>query len=180
MRAWPGHSRRAVFSGEALDAIRRFITIYSRPDLTWDDLPYLRSRTRLPILLKGIQHADDARRAVDAGVDGIIVSNHGGRQVDGAIGALDALPGVVEAVGGNMPVLFDSGVRTGADIVKALALGARAVLIARPYVYGLTLGGEDGVRAVIDNLAAELDLTLGLAGCRSLSELDRGFLAPPA
>ena len=175
-RAWPGHSRRAILSGEALDAIRRFITIYSRPDLIWDDLPFLRERTRLPILLKGIQHADDARRALDAGIDGIIVSNHGGRQVDGAIGALDALPVVVDAVGARVPVLFDSGIRTGADIVKALALGARAVLIGRPYIYGLALAGEEGVRAVIDNLAAELDLTLGLSGCRSLGELDRSLL----
>ncbi len=177
LRAWPERPLRAILSGQALAAVRRFIAIYSRPDLTWDDLPFLRERTRLPILLKGIVHADDARRALDAGVDGIIVSNHGGRQVDGAIGALDALPAVADAVGSRLPVLFDSGIRTGADIIKALALGARAVLIGRPYIYGLTLAGERGVRDVIENLAADLDLTLALCGRRSLRELDRSVLA---
>ncbi len=168
-----GGPARALSSGEALAAVRRFLAIYSRPDLTWDDLPFLRERTRLPILLKGIIHPDDASRAVQAGMDGVIVSNHGGRQVDGAVAALDALPGVVDAVAGRIPVLFDSGVRTGADIFKALSLGARAVLIGRPYIWGLALAGEQGVAAVIANLAAELDLTLGLAGRRSLRELDR-------
>lgn len=173
LRSFPGGPARAVSSGEALAAVRRFLAIYSRPDLTWEDLPFLRERTRLPILLKGIVHPDDAARAVEAGVDGVIVSNHGGRQVDGAIAALDALPGVADAVAGRIPVLFDSGVRTGADIFKALCLGAKAVLIGRPYVYGLALTGERGVGDVIANLAAELDLTLGLAGRRSLRELDR-------
>ena len=159
--------------GESLAAIRRFLALYSRPDLTWDDLPFLREQTRLPILVKGIIHPDDACRAVQGGVDGVIVSNHGGRQVDGAVAALDALPGVVDAVAGRVPVLFDSGIRTGADIFKALCLGANAVLVGRPYVWGLALAGERGVREVIENLAAELDLTLGLAGHRSVSELDR-------
>ncbi|MCO6419554.1 alpha-hydroxy-acid oxidizing protein [Siccirubricoccus sp. KC 17139] len=177
LRAWPGNPLRALASGEALRAVRRFIAIYSRPDLTWDDLPFLRDRTRLPILLKGILHPEDARRAVEAGMDGVIVSNHGGRQVDGAVAALDALPGVADAVGGRVPVLFDSGVRSGADALKALCLGARAVLVGRPYVYGLALAGEAGVRDVIRDLAADLDLTLGLAGHRSLGELDRSALA---
>ena len=174
LRSFPA---RAVLSGEALAAVRRFIAIYSRPDLTWEDLPFLRERTRLPILLKGIVHPGDAARAVEAGVDGLIVSNHGGRQVDGAVAALHALPGVADAVAGRIPVLFDSGVRTGADIFKALCLGAKAVLIGRPYVYGLALAGERGVGDVIANLAAELDLTLGLAGRRSLGELDRSAVA---
>ncbi len=173
LRSFPGGPARVLSSGEALAAVRRFLAIYSRPDLTWDDLPFLRARTRLPILLKGIIHPDDADRAVRAGMDGVIVSNHGGRQVDGAMAALDALPGVVDAVAGRVPVLFDSGVRTGADIFKALCLGARAVLIGPPYIYGLALAGERGVADVIANLAAELDLTLGLAGRRSLRELDR-------
>jgi isopentenyl diphosphate isomerase/L-lactate dehydrogenase-like FMN-dependent dehydrogenase len=151
--------------------VRRFVEIYSRPSLTWDDLPFLRERTRLPIVLKGILHPDDARHALEHGIDGIVVSNHGGRQVDGAIAALDALPPIVDAVGDRIPVLLDSGVRGGADALKALALGARAVLIGRPYVYGVALAGEEGVREVIRNFAAELDLTLGLSGYRSLAEL---------
>ncbi len=176
LRSFPGGPGRALSSGNAAASVRRFLAIYSRPDLSWSDLPFLRERTRLPILLKGILHPEDAAQAVQAGVDGLIVSNHGGRQVDGAIAALDALPGVVDAAAGRVPVLFDSGVRTGADIFKALSLGARAVLIGRPYVYGLALAGERGVREVVANLAAELDLTLGLAGCRSVRELGRAGL----
>ena len=129
--------------------------------------------TRLPILLKGVLHPDDARKAVDHGASGVIVSNHGGRQVDGAIAALDALPGVVDAVGDRTTVLFDSGIRRGSDILKALALGARAVLLGRPYAYGLAIAGERGVRDVILNLIADLDLALGLTGCASFAELGR-------
>lgn len=176
LRAWPESPLRALRSGEALAAVRRFIAVYSRLDLTWDDLPRLRDLTRLPILLKGILHPDDARRALEAGADGLIVSNHGGRQVDGAVAALDALPDVAAAVDGRVPVLFDSGIRTGADVMKALALGAVAVLVGRPYVYGLALDGEAGVRAVMENLLADLDLTLGLAGYASVAELGREAL----
>jgi lactate 2-monooxygenase len=125
----------------------------------------------LPILLKGVLDPADARAAVDRGVAGIVVSNHGGRQVDGAIASIDALPAVVDAVGDQVPVLLDSGIRCGADVFKALALGARAVLIGRPYVYGLALAGEAGTREVIRNLRAEFDLTMGLAGCRSIPEV---------
>lgn len=176
MRAWRTRPVAALRSGEALAAVRRFIGVYSRPDLTWGDLPRLRRWTRLPILVKGILHPADARRAVDLGMDGIIVSNHGGRQVDGAVAAVDALPAVVAAVDGRVPVLFDSGVRTGADAFKALCLGARAVLLGRPYVYGLALAGQDGVRAVLENLIAELDLTVGLAGRCAVSDLGRDAL----
>ena len=119
---------------------------------------------------------DDARRAIDAGMDGVLVSNHGGRQVDGAIGALTALPGVVDAVEGQVPVLFDSGIRTGADVFEALALGATAVCIGRPWVHGLALAGEAGVRAVLANILAELDLTLALTGCRDLGAVGRELL----
>jgi isopentenyl diphosphate isomerase/L-lactate dehydrogenase-like FMN-dependent dehydrogenase len=171
-RTHPGSFWRNLRSAKPRTAARLFIEIYSRPTLTWSDLPTLRSATSLPILLKGILHPDDARRALDAGMDGIVVSNHGGRQVDGAIGSLDALPAVVEAVGGRAPVLLDSGVRGGADVFKALALGARAVLIGRPYAYGLALAGEQGVREVIRNFAADFDLTLGLSGYRSIAEID--------
>lgn len=154
-------------------AILYFAQIFSNPALTWDDLAFLRANTTLPILLKGILHPDDARRAVDGGVDGIIVSNHGGRQMDGAVGALEALPPVVDAVGEATTVLFDSGIRRGADVFKALALGARAVLFGRPYVYGLGLAGAEGVREVVHNLLADVDLTLGLAGCTAWREVGR-------
>jgi lactate 2-monooxygenase len=129
-------------------------------------------------VLKGILHPDDAARAVAEGIDGVIVSNHGGRQVDGAIATLDALPAVVEAIDGRIPVLLDSGVRGGADVFKALALGARAVLIGRPYVYGLAIAGRAGVREVIENLAADFDLTMGLAGRRSVSEIGPDAVVP--
>src|SRR4051794_9703550 len=166
-----------VRSGAGRAAVQKFIQIYSRPSLTWEALPFLRERTKLPILLKGILHADDARRAVEAGMDGIVVSNHGGRQVDGGIATLDALPGVVDAIDGRVPVLLDSGIRGGGDIFKALALGATAVLLGRPYVHGLAIAGETGVREVIRNFMADFDLTMGLAGCRSVAEIGPDFLA---
>ena len=171
VRNYPDSFLPALRSGRARTAVQRFVQIYSRPSLSWDDLPFLRERTSVPILLKGILHPDDARRAVDEGIDGIVVSNHGGRQVDGAIATLDALPPIVDAVDGRIPVLLDSGVRSGADIFKALALGARAVLLGRPYVYGLALAGEAGVREVVTNFIADFDLTMGLAGCRSVAEI---------
>jgi isopentenyl diphosphate isomerase/L-lactate dehydrogenase-like FMN-dependent dehydrogenase len=170
-RRYPGPLGRNLLSGLPIAAVRLFLEIYSRPSLTWDDLAFLRATTKLPIVLKGVLDPEDARIALENGVDGIVVSNHGGRQIDGAIASIDALPAVVEAVGDQMPVLFDSGIRCGADVFKALALGARAVLIGRPYVYGLALAGEEGTRQVIRNLRAEFDLTLGLAGCRSVAEI---------
>ncbi len=154
-------------------AILHFASLFSNPALTWDDLAFLRERTKLPILLKGILHPDDARKAADHGVEGVIVSNHGGRQMDGALAALDALPEVVAAVGDELTILVDSGIRTAADVFKAVALGARAVLLGRPYCYGLAVAGEEGVRTVLHNLLAELDLTLGLAGCRTFKEVSR-------
>ena len=156
--------------------MQRFLSIFSRPSLTWENVATLRGMTKLPVLIKGIQHPDDARKALDHGMDGIVVSNHGGRQVDGAIGSLDALPPVVEAVAGRMPVLFDSGIRSGADIFKAICLGATAVLLGRPYVYGLALAGEEGVREVIRNMVAELDLTMALSGYSRPGELEASVL----
>jgi lactate 2-monooxygenase len=158
--------------------VATWIAMFANPDLSWEDIAWLGERTDLPILVKGVCSADDARRAIEAGVRGVIVSNHGGRQVDGAVGALDALPEVVAAVPPELPVLFDSGIRTGADAVKALALGARAVLLARPAMWGLALGGEEGVRHVLRTFLGELDNTLAMAGYRSASELARGSLAP--
>jgi lactate 2-monooxygenase len=157
-------------------AVLRYTEIFGDMSLTWDDLPFLREHWHGPIVLKGVLSAADALRAADAGMDGVIVSNHGGRQVDGAIAALDALPAVAAAAGSRLAVLFDSGVRTGADMVKALALGAQAVLIGRPYVYGLGLGGEAGVRHVLRALRNEFELTMRLAGVPSLAELGPDLL----
>jgi lactate 2-monooxygenase len=154
-----------VFTEKAGDnPILYWTTLFGNPSLTWDDLAFLREHWDGPIALKGIQHTDDARRAVDAGMDGIVVSNHGGRQVDGAIASLDALAPITHAVGDQIDVLFDSGIRSGADVVKALALGAKAVLLGRPYAYGLALAGEAGVRHVLRCLLADLELTLRLSG----------------
>ena len=170
---------RAPLEGDdPAQAALRWVGVFADPSSTWDRLASLREMTSLPILLKGVLHPDDAQLAIDHGMDGLIVSNHGGRQVDGAIAALDALPGVVEAVDGRVPVLFDSGVRTGADAVKALALGAKAVLLGRPYIWGLALGGEDGVRQVLRAFLADLDLTVALSGRRSIDELDPSLLLP--
>lgn len=152
-------------------AILRWVQLFTGTDKSWDQLAFLREHWDGPIVLKGIQHPDDARKAVEFGMDGVIVSNHGGRQVDGAVGSLDALPSIVEAVGEQVDVLFDSGIRTGADIVKALALGAKAVMVGRPYVYGLAHGGQVGVKHVVRSLLADFDLTLGLSGHRSPAEL---------
>ncbi|MBL1094699.1 MULTISPECIES: lactate 2-monooxygenase [Streptomyces] len=145
-------------------AVRHFVGMFADPAKTWPDLAFLRENWDGPIVLKGVLHPDDALRAADAGVDGVVVSNHGGRQVAGSVAAADALPGVVEAAGDRLTVLFDSGIRTGDDIVKALALGAESVLVGRPYAYGLGLDGQAGVEHVIRCLLAEFDLTLALSG----------------
>jgi L-lactate dehydrogenase (cytochrome) len=166
----------AVDDENLLAAVQHWGAIFGNPALTWDDLGFLREHWSGPIALKGILHPDDARRAVDAGMDGIVVSNHGGRQVDGAVASLDALPAVVAEVGDRIEVLVDSGVRTGADVVKALSLGARAVLLGRPYVYGLGLAGEAGVRHVLRCLLAELELTVALSGATGPSDLGSGLL----
>jgi lactate 2-monooxygenase len=160
-------------------AVMKWVTVFSDPATTWKNLEFIREHTELPVVLKGVNDPADARAAVDCGMDGVIVSNHGGRQVDGAIAALDALPGVVAEVGADIDVMFDSGIRAGADVFKALALGARAVLLGRPYVWGLAAGGEDGVKQVVRSFLAELDLTFALSGCRSLEEADTSRLTRP-
>ena len=169
---FPGSTLENLRSPVPRAAVETFLEVYSRPHLSWDDVATLRSRTSLPVVLKGVLHPDDARRAVDAGVDAVLVSNHGGRQVDHAVAALDSLPGVVEAVADRLPVLLDSGVRTGADVALALALGARAVCLGRPFVWGLALAGAEGVAQVVGDVLAELDLTVGLAGASSAAELE--------
>ena len=158
-------------------AVRHFLTVFNDLTITWEDLAWLRQATRLPITFKGILRPDDARRAVASGVEGLIVSNHGGRQVDGSISAIAALPGIVEAVGGKIEIGLDSGIRSGADAVKALALGASYVGLGRPCVYGLAAAGETGVGWVLDNFAAELDLTMALAGCVTPAQLTRDLLS---
>lgn len=150
-------------------AVLKWVQMFGNP-LTWDDLPWLRSLTKLPLILKGICSPDDARRAADYGVDGIHCSNHGGRQANGGLPALDVLPGVVEAAG-DLPVLFDSGVRSGSDVVKALALGAAAVGIGRPYAYGLALEGVNGIVHVLRSLLAEADLLMAIDGYPTVADL---------
>jgi isopentenyl diphosphate isomerase/L-lactate dehydrogenase-like FMN-dependent dehydrogenase len=157
-------------------AVGQFVFQFSNPELRWADLEFLRAATDLPILVKGILHPEDAAMAGERGVDGIVVSNHGGRQIDGEIASLDALPAIADAVGDDLAVVVDSGVRSGADVFKALALGADAVMIGRPYLWGLALGGEAGVLAVLRSILAELDLTVGLSGHTSTAQLDSSVL----
>ncbi|MGE0595970.1 MAG: alpha-hydroxy-acid oxidizing protein [Hyphomonadaceae bacterium] len=154
-----------------------FTQVFSDPSVDWARIAKIRAWTNLPVILKGILRPDDAARAVAEGYDGILVSNHGGRQIDGAVGAFDAGPGVIAAAGGKVPVLFDSGVRCGADIFKALAAGAAAACVGRPYAYGLALGGEAGVRAVLEHLLAEFDLTMALTGARTPAGIRPDMLA---
>lgn len=171
MNNYPGSFFGNLRSGRPLRAVRTFINLYTKPSLNWDDLPFLREHTKLPIILKGIHHPEDARRAMDAGVDGLIISNHGGRQVDGAVSTMEMLPAIKEVVGDHFPLLLDSGVRTGADVFKALALGADAVCIGRPYAYGLAIAGQEGVSTVLQNLWADFELTMRLSGCARVEEI---------
>lgn len=163
-----GESAMARHAGERHD-----------PTLSWRDLAWLRERTRLPLVLKGVLTAEDAGLAVAHGADAVVVSNHGGRQLDGAVASLEALPEVVEAVAGRFPVLLDGGVRSGADVVKALALGARAVLVGRPVLWGLVTGGAAGAQAVLELLIAELDQVLALCGRPRLTDLDPTVVTRP-
>jgi isopentenyl diphosphate isomerase/L-lactate dehydrogenase-like FMN-dependent dehydrogenase len=160
-------------SMSATDALFHWIASPAR----WEDFAWLREQWDGPIAAKGVHTGDDARRALDAGADAVIVSNHGGRQVDGAVASLDALPAIVDAVGGRVPVLFDSGVRSGSDVIKAIALGAEAVLLGRPFLYGLALAGEAGVAHVVRCLLGDLELTLALCGCANVADLGPQVLA---
>ena len=162
---------------DMLTAAATMLMTFPNLGLTWDDLRWLREQVELPLLVKGVLTAEDAVHARDCGVDGIIVSNHGGRQVDGAVASLDAYVEVREALGADATVLVDGGIRTGADVVKAMALGADAVLLGRPYAYGLAAGGQEGVAAVLNQLLAETDITLALAGGKSVRDLDESFLS---
>jgi lactate 2-monooxygenase len=171
-RNHPGGFWKNLFSKEPLEAVRLFISIYSNPALSWEKLVWLKGQTKLPILIKGILRPDDALQAVALGADGIIISNHGGRQVDGALPTLEALGPIRAVLPRPFPLLLDSGIRSGSDMFKALALGADGVLLGRPYVYGLAIGGCRGVRDVIMNVLNDFELTARLAGCRNLAEID--------
>jgi lactate 2-monooxygenase len=174
---YPGNGFvKKLRSGRPLKAVRKFVETYSNSRTTWDDLKFLRGLTKLPILLKGILHPDDALKAIDGGMNGIYVSNHGGRQVDGSIAAIAALPEIVRVVDGKVPILLDSGIRSGADVFKALSLGATAVSIGRPYAYGLAISGQQGVTEVLQNVMSDLELTMGLAGCKNISEINRNMV----
>lgn len=170
---YPGGFFKNLFSKRALTAVRTFIDIYMRPELRWEDLHRLRAMTSLPIWVKGIHAIEDVEKALEAEVSGIIVSNHGGRQIDGGIGALYALDEIAKEYKDKVPILFDSGIRTGADVIKAMALGADGVLIGRPYVYGLGLAGEKGVESIFQFLLSEIELQLSLMGISSVKELSR-------
>lgn len=175
-RHHPGAFLANLRSPRPRAAVETFLDIYSNPRLSWDHIETLRGRTSLPVVLKGVLHPDDARRAFDLGVDGIVVSNHGGRQVDRSIASLDALVAIRDEVGPEPTVLMDSGIRTGADVFVALALGADAVLLGRPYMYGMAVAGQRGVEEVVANVAAELDLTMALTGVRDLDAITRDLL----
>lgn len=177
-RHHPGSFRDNLRSPLPRASVETFLDIYSNPRLSWSHLATLRDRTRLPVVLKGILHPDDARKAFDLGVDAVVVSNHGGRQVDSSIASLDALVEVRRAVGPSAVVLMDSGIRSGADVFTALALGADAVLLGRPYLYGLAIAGQRGAQEVIANIIAELDLTMALTGVRAIEDITPELLRP--
>lgn len=175
-RRYPGRILDNLRSPMPRAAVQTFLDIYSNPSLSWDHLATLKRRTSLPVLVKGILHPDDALRAFEIGMDGVVVSNHGGRQVDNAVASLDALVAVREAVGPGPVVLLDSGIRSGADLFVALALGADACLLGRPHVYGLALAGADGVAQVVGNVVAELDLIMALTGVARVADIGRDHL----
>jgi L-lactate dehydrogenase (cytochrome)/(S)-mandelate dehydrogenase len=189
MSWWSGYLRHRRFNmknldetqnpREALASVGRFVGLFN-PEMRWSDLEWIRSLWHGPLLVKGIMHPDDAARSVEAGADGVIVSNHGGRQLDTTPATLDQLPRVVDRVGSRVPVLVDGGVRRGSDIAKALCLGAQACLIGRPYLYGLAVAGQQGVEAVVERLRVELVLALTLLGCPSAAALDGTYVEPPA
>jgi 4-hydroxymandelate oxidase len=173
-----GYGALPAHAGDS--GLAAYVAAMLDPSLSWKDLAWLRSVTKLPILLKGIVRADDARRALDAGVHGIVVSNHGGRQLDASPAPIDALPAVVSAVAGRCEVLVDGGVRRGTDVLKAVALGARAVLLGRPVLWGLAAGGQAGVERVFAMLRKEIDLAMALAGCATVGDITRDLVVPPS
>jgi len=166
--------------GSQGSALSNWVATLQTPTLNWEDLAWLRSLAPLPMILKGIVRADDALRALELGVEGIWVSNHGGRQLDTSIASLDALPEIVEAVAGRAAIILDGGVRRGTDVLKAIAMGADAVAVGRPQLWGLAADGSEGVRRVLEMLRDELSLAMALAGCRSIAEITPDLLARTA
>jgi len=158
------------------DVINKIVDVIFNPSLTWDDLRTIKNHTRLPILLKGILHEEDARKALDYGVDGLIVSNHGGRQLDGCISSIEALPSIAEVIKGEIPILLDSGIRRGSDVIKAKALGASAVLLGRPVIYGLAVAGELGARHVFQDFINDVDISLALSGLSSMGQVNQSIV----
>ncbi|GAA5221545.1 alpha-hydroxy-acid oxidizing protein [Membranihabitans marinus] len=173
---YPGSFRSNLITGRALTAVRTFTNIYMRPELKWGDLIRLRKMTNLPIVVKGVQTLEDVHMAEQSGVDGVIVSNHGGRQIDGGVAAIHCLRSIAQEYSGHMSILFDSGIRSGADVIKALALGADAVLVGRPYVYALAIAGETGVETLFRHYLAELELQMSLMGISSIKEINSDVL----
>jgi 4-hydroxymandelate oxidase len=173
-----GAGQGTVAASKEGSGLSAYVTSYIDPGIAWRDLEWLGSITRLPVLIKGIVRADDARRAVEAGARGVIVSNHGGRQLDTAPAAIDALPHVAGAVAGRAEVYVDGGVRRGTDVVKAIARGARAVMIGRPVLWGLAVDAERGVARVLEILRAEIDNAMGLCGCPSVTDIGPDLLRP--
>ena len=163
-------------SSDDPDVIGKIVDVIFNPSLTWDDLRTIKNHTKLPVLLKGILHEEDARKALHYGVDGVIVSNHGGRQLDGCISSFEALPSIAEVIQGVVPILLDSGIRRGSDVIKARALGANAVLLGRPFVYGLAVAGENGVRHVLNDFINDIDVSLALTGFSSLQQVNRSII----
>jgi isopentenyl-diphosphate delta-isomerase len=155
-------------------AVQHFLDIFGDSSLPWDDLSFVFENTDLPVHIKGVLHPEDAVKAVDAGADGIGVSTHGGRQVDGSITAIEALPAIADRIGDETTITFDSGIRRGSDVFRALAVGADVCLLGRPFIYGLAVGGQSGVEHVLENILADFDLTMGLAGRDAVSKIDRG------
>ena len=174
----PGGFFENLRTGRPLRSVKTFVNMYTRNDLNWDHIAKIKSWTSLPIILKGILHPEDARQAVERNFDGIVVSNHGGRQVDGSVSTLKSLQMIRGAIGPDYPVLFDSGIRSGSDLFKAIALGANAVLLGRPYVYGLAIDGLNGINQVCAHILAEFELTMRLSGCRCIQDIQQNMLVP--
>ena len=175
----PGGTYKNLRSKAGIRTVRKFTSIFSNPALNWDDIDRIRNWTKLPVYLKGILRSDDALRAVQSGVDGIIVSNHGGRQIDGAVGSVEALFPILAAVKNQIEVWVDSGIRTGSDIFKCMAMGATGVMVGRPYAYALACNGSEGVKDCIINLLAELELNMALSGCNNLSGINTDLISHP-
>ncbi|MBK9272103.1 MAG: alpha-hydroxy-acid oxidizing protein [Saprospiraceae bacterium] len=177
LRNYPGSYMSNLKSKEPIKAVRNFIEIYSRPELNWEDIRWLKEISNIPVLLKGILHPNDAKKAHDIGIDGIVVSNHGGRQIDKVLSSLEALVEIKKIIPQDYPLILDSGIRTGTDIFIALALGAKAVLLGRPYVYGMAINGSQGVVEISKNILAEFEITMKLAGCPNIESITEEKLA---